>query len=83
MSKELIERLRAEIARTVELDVMHHEAANRIEKLEKQVKMLRDALIHLTHNAKTSGANMRLALDISAKALAAPTDTTALREPAL
>lgn len=35
MSKELIERAQ-NIARTVDLDMMHHNAANRIEELERE-----------------------------------------------
>lgn len=38
MSKELIKLLRAEIARTVDLDMMHHNAANRIEELEAELR---------------------------------------------
>lgn len=44
MSKELIKLLRAEIARTVDLDMMHHNAANRIEELEREVESLKASM---------------------------------------
>lgn len=53
----LVERLRDEVVRTVELDIMHHEAADRIEALEAHNAVLRDALenIPIGYHAKIMG----------------------------
>jgi len=37
----LVERLREEILRTVDLDMLHHDSANRIEELEREVERLK------------------------------------------
>ena len=60
-------------------------AADEIESLRQQLAAsqarevrLREALRHLHHNARKSGANMGLALDVAKDALALLQDTAAL-----
>lgn len=52
----------------------------RIAELEAEVMRLREALEHLEHNARKSGANMGLALDVAKQALSTPFTSTALPE---
>ena len=53
--------------------VNQHAASAELRRLHALNAQMLEALRHLHHNAKASGANMGLALDVSAAAIAAAT----------
>ena len=72
---DLIDQQQARIAElesyNVRLAAESHEKSLKIDEIAATVEQLRDALKHLHHNAKASGAEMGLALDVAEESLEA------------